>query len=303
MELASDPPNEPLSALLDTALEAEEDINIAYYHMARGGLQDWVQPYANMEARARLIRKYMPQLIPGILQTRSYARTLMLAGQPDIPQEELERQVEGGYSRRELLEGPEPLALWSILDESVLACRFGDDPATTAPSTAPSLCCPSRTALIRPIWLGADTAGHLVESTHTVTWYAMIYSHLQVRSLAPEASLDLIRTTMVERYPCPLPSAHSLIDATWRASSYSNAQGGDCVEIADTIPVIRDSKNPTGPALLLPTRAWTGFVSPLQVPRPRLKMAWPEPWAAHSSRGCISTMRSPSRLLKSLLSS
>jgi hypothetical protein len=55
----------------------------------------------------------------------------------------------------------------------------------------------------------------------------------------------------------------SLIDATWRASSYSNAQGGDCVEIADTIPAIRDSKNPTGPALLFPTPAWIGFVSAL----------------------------------------
>jgi transcriptional regulator with XRE-family HTH domain len=64
IELASDPPNEPLSALLDTALGAEEDINIAYYHMAREGIRDWAQPYANMEARASLLRTYNPQIIP-----------------------------------------------------------------------------------------------------------------------------------------------------------------------------------------------------------------------------------------------
>lgn len=50
---------------------------------------------------------------------------------------------------------------------------------------------------------------------------------------------------------------------TWRKSSYSNAAGGDCVEVADHIPAvvpIRDSKNPVGPALLIPNAAWDAFV-------------------------------------------
>jgi hypothetical protein len=38
-----------------------------------------------------------------------------------------------------------------------------------------------------------------------VTRYAMAYSHLQTRSATQAASLDLIRTTMEERYPCPPP--------------------------------------------------------------------------------------------------
>ena len=55
-----------------------------------------------------------------------------------------------------------------------------------------------------------------------------------------------------------------LSNTTWRKSSYSNGQGGDCVEVADGVPgfvPVRDSKNPTGPALFFPPAAWRTFVA------------------------------------------
>jgi hypothetical protein len=55
--------------------------------------------------------------------------------------------------------------------------------------------------------------------------------------------------------------------ALWRKSSYSNGDGGDCVEVADNIPglvPVRDSKVPDGPALLLTARAWAPFVAALK---------------------------------------
>ncbi|MCX5344043.1 DUF397 domain-containing protein [Streptomyces atratus] len=58
-----------------------------------------------------------------------------------------------------------------------------------------------------------------------------------------------------------------LSTARWRKSSYSNSNGGECVEIADDFPGIipvRDSKNPTGPALLIPTSAWNDFIASLK---------------------------------------
>lgn len=48
----------------------------------------------------------------------------------------------------------------------------------------------------------------------------------------------------------------------WRKSSRSNAQGGDCVEVA-ALPEgigIRDSKNPDGPTLCLPGSEFTGLI-------------------------------------------
>ncbi|MFF2810495.1 DUF397 domain-containing protein [Streptomyces sp. NPDC058000] len=58
-----------------------------------------------------------------------------------------------------------------------------------------------------------------------------------------------------------------LSTAHWRKSSYSNSNGGNCVEISEDFPGIvpvRDSKTPNGPTLILPTTAWTAFVQTLK---------------------------------------
>ncbi|MFJ9975745.1 DUF397 domain-containing protein [Streptomyces cyaneofuscatus] len=55
-----------------------------------------------------------------------------------------------------------------------------------------------------------------------------------------------------------------LSTAHWRSSSYSNTNGGECVQVSDDFPglvPVRDSKNPTGPALVLQAAAWSAFVS------------------------------------------
>ncbi|MFE7626649.1 DUF397 domain-containing protein [Streptomyces sp. NPDC057509] len=55
-----------------------------------------------------------------------------------------------------------------------------------------------------------------------------------------------------------------LSTARWRRSSYSNTNGGECVEISDDFPgliPVRDSKNPTGPTLVVQAAAWTEFVT------------------------------------------
>ncbi|MFJ8300669.1 DUF397 domain-containing protein [Streptomyces sp. NPDC094447] len=64
-----------------------------------------------------------------------------------------------------------------------------------------------------------------------------------------------------------MAARHDLSGAAWRKSTYSNGQGGDCVEVADNIPhtiPVRDSKNPAGPALLIPAPAWAAFVEAIK---------------------------------------
>jgi hypothetical protein len=58
--------------------------------------------------------------------------------------------------------------------------------------------------------------------------------------------------------------ADTLSAASWFKSSYSNDQGGNCVEgarLADGAMAVRDSKDPHGPALVFPAAAWTAFAS------------------------------------------
>ncbi|WP_433858038.1 DUF397 domain-containing protein [Streptomyces kronopolitis] len=66
-------------------------------------------------------------------------------------------------------------------------------------------------------------------------------------------------------------TAPDLSTVAWRRSSYSNNAGGECVEVADHYPglvPVRDSKNPLGPALLIPDGAWDAFIGSLKAGRP-----------------------------------
>lgn len=57
----------------------------------------------------------------------------------------------------------------------------------------------------------------------------------------------------------------------WRTSSHSNAEGGNCVEVArvfsgaGVVPV-RDSKCPDRPALRFGAGAWSSFLDALKSP-------------------------------------
>jgi hypothetical protein len=56
-----------------------------------------------------------------------------------------------------------------------------------------------------------------------------------------------------------------LSSVTWRKSSRSNGDYS-CVQVADLhngYRAIRDSKNPTGPALIVTTAEWAAFVTGL----------------------------------------
>ena len=57
-----------------------------------------------------------------------------------------------------------------------------------------------------------------------------------------------------------------LSSLTWRKSSYSNSDGGQCLEVAAGHPSlvslvpVRDSKAPERGALVFGARAWSAFV-------------------------------------------
>ncbi|MEV4624977.1 DUF397 domain-containing protein [Micromonospora sp. NPDC049523] len=55
-----------------------------------------------------------------------------------------------------------------------------------------------------------------------------------------------------------------LTGAVWRKSTRSDNGGSTCVEVAKNLPGVvgvRDSKDPTGPALTFVPDAWSAFVT------------------------------------------
>jgi hypothetical protein len=58
-----------------------------------------------------------------------------------------------------------------------------------------------------------------------------------------------------------------LTGVSWRKSSYSGTNGGDCVEVAATLPTavaVRDSKDPDGPKLIFTPQAWAAFTATIR---------------------------------------
>jgi hypothetical protein len=58
-----------------------------------------------------------------------------------------------------------------------------------------------------------------------------------------------------------------LTGAEWRKSSFSSANGGQCVEVASNLPgivAVRDSKDPDGPALVYDRAVWQAFAAGLR---------------------------------------
>jgi transcriptional regulator with XRE-family HTH domain len=87
-----------------------------------------VAGYVSAEAEAESVWNWEPQIIPGLLQTRDYAREvrqLWLVMFPGPPSE-TDRWAEGRLLRQQVLTRDPPLQLSVIIDESVLGRRFGD---------------------------------------------------------------------------------------------------------------------------------------------------------------------------------
>jgi hypothetical protein len=57
--------------------------------------------------------------------------------------------------------------------------------------------------------------------------------------------------------------------AAWRKSTYSDGQGGNCVEVAGAAGVVavRDSKDPAGPALGFAPARWRAFLAAVKSAR------------------------------------
>jgi hypothetical protein len=88
-------------------------------------MADWFEAYLGLETAASVIRSFELQFVHGLFQTEDYARAVTLLGHMAAPAEEINRRVSLRLKRQDLLTGPEPPQVWSILDEGVLRRPVG----------------------------------------------------------------------------------------------------------------------------------------------------------------------------------
>jgi hypothetical protein len=86
---------------------------------------DGVPAYVGLEAAATSIDVYMSLIVPALLQTADYARAVIGAVRPDLPENEIDRRVQLRMGRQALLDQDDPPALRVLLDEAVLRRPVG----------------------------------------------------------------------------------------------------------------------------------------------------------------------------------
>jgi transcriptional regulator with XRE-family HTH domain len=104
---------------------ARESRQKGWWHAYSDTIQPRFATYVGLEDAAAEIRTYEVNLIPGLLQTEDYARTVINAGNLTGTQEDVERRVALRMARQPMLTGDDPPQLWAVLDEAVLRRTVG----------------------------------------------------------------------------------------------------------------------------------------------------------------------------------
>ncbi|GAA1645757.1 helix-turn-helix transcriptional regulator [Nonomuraea sp. NPDC048882] len=110
------------SAVLDLVTTANEP---GWWHRFNDVLPTWFQAYVGLEEAAARIRTYEVQFVPGLLQTKEYARAVVTAGSAGIAAEEIARRVDLRLERQRMLDRPDGPIFWAVIDEAALRRPIG----------------------------------------------------------------------------------------------------------------------------------------------------------------------------------
>jgi transcriptional regulator with XRE-family HTH domain len=187
----------------------------------------WVRALLDMEKRATVLRWWEPLVVPGLLQTESYAWAILRAARPGDSEAEVEQLVAARMARQAIWEreDPPPPILFAVIGEAVLRQRVGDDgvmreqlthlleavaspritiqvmPFTT--SAHPGMLGPF---LVASFGSGPDAAyldnaldGQVTERRSDVFRVSLLYDTLRGEALAPGESCEFI-ARMVEQW-------------------------------------------------------------------------------------------------------
>ncbi|WP_406174725.1 Scr1 family TA system antitoxin-like transcriptional regulator [Streptomyces sp. NBC_00996] len=107
----------------EEVLDAFGVLKGVYKHAGREkGLASWFRPWAELEEQAISLYTYENRLIPGLLQTEGYARTLFRERVPVLTDSQIEAQIAARLERQSLL-GERPNTAFSFIVEEFILTR------------------------------------------------------------------------------------------------------------------------------------------------------------------------------------
>ncbi|WP_116040946.1 helix-turn-helix domain-containing protein [Amycolatopsis palatopharyngis] len=176
--------------------------------------------FVGLEADASSLRAFQALLVPGLLQTERYTRTVIRAMRPDAEETEIQRRVAARKARQQLLADAAPPEYWAVVDEAVLHRMVGG-PDVLAEQLERLLVLaelPHVTIQVVPFSAGAHpgmegpflilgfpeqadpdvvyvdstSGGSYLEMPEDVRRYSLMFDHLRAAALKPDDTIDLI---------------------------------------------------------------------------------------------------------------
>ena len=109
--------------------EREELIQIAREARQKAWWHEYtdlpLSAFVGLEAAASSMSTYAAQVIPGLFQTREYARAVIRGIHHSLASDDIERQVELRMERQSLLTADDPPKLWVVVDEAAVRRQVG----------------------------------------------------------------------------------------------------------------------------------------------------------------------------------
>ncbi|MFH8658454.1 helix-turn-helix domain-containing protein [Streptomyces afghaniensis] len=191
-------------------------------------MPEWFDRLVGLQEAAATIRTFEIQYVPGLLQTPAYTRAVVERGLPNAPSGEVERRVELRRHRARLLLRPDAPQLWAVIDESVLLRVLGSTevmreqlahlvemaerpnvtlqivPLNVTNASAPAIPVTylrfGGLDLPDVVYLEHIKSANFLEDLDETEEYRIALDRLADEALKPRDSLELLRTTMEQRY-------------------------------------------------------------------------------------------------------
>ncbi|MGW6021602.1 helix-turn-helix domain-containing protein [Streptomyces sp. NPDC055099] len=188
--------------------------------VAKSKYPDHFTEAAEAEAVATAIKEYTTTLIPGLLQTGTYAAAVFRAYHPTAAAEKIDTLVAARLERATLLDDPTTPLLWVVLDEASIRRRVGGNAVMAeALRHVATLALQHRVIVqVLPFDAGEHAAMHgslklmefegapplsfveapdmgkLLDDPATVTRHTLMFNLLQATALSPKKSLALLES-------------------------------------------------------------------------------------------------------------
>ncbi|MFF3375881.1 helix-turn-helix domain-containing protein [Streptomyces sp. NPDC002680] len=184
----------------------------------QSGHAEYFADVVEMEQHAESIEEWAPMLLPGLLQTKEYAKKVIETGSPWLRPRTVEKQVKARVERAKLWACEEPPAFWAIVREALIRepllppkemAEQLEHIAHMIRSTQGVLQILPETAVAHPLMMGMIKvmtfpdappvvyteglhSGQLIDYPPLVRDYRRSYDLLRAAALPPEASLAMI---------------------------------------------------------------------------------------------------------------